>query len=130
MAHSSGGGTRRTSRGETFCSACSPGVRGPQYRVRGDVRARLLGELEASVDPTASDPTPASSLMDYQNSAPFSSYRVPHQRHKRLLANSSRPSGSQSYPSPDAPPCPNSGLTTTGVNSPTVSIATSTAAGI
>src|SRR5512135_899861 len=90
MAHSSGGGTRRTSRGETFCSACSPGVRGQQYRVRGDVRARLLGELEASVDQTASDPTPGSSLMDYQSSTRFSSYRVPHQRHKRLLANSRR----------------------------------------
>src|SRR5258707_222950 len=44
MANSSGGGPRRTSRWETFCSACSPGDRGRQYRVRGAVRARLLGE--------------------------------------------------------------------------------------
>src|SRR4051794_32487782 len=49
MADASGGGCRRTSRWETICSACSPGFRGRQYRVRGDVRARLLGELGASV---------------------------------------------------------------------------------
>jgi hypothetical protein len=67
---------------ETFCSACSPGVRGRQYRVRGDVRARLVGELRASIDHTASDPTPASDTMDYQSPTPFSSYRVPHKRHK------------------------------------------------
>src|SRR3954452_11383953 len=77
-----GGVRRRTSLWETFCSACSPGVRGRQYRVRGDVRARLLGELEASVDQTACDPTPASETIDYHNSTPFSSYRVPHKRHK------------------------------------------------
>jgi hypothetical protein len=33
---------------------------GRQYRVRGDARARLLGELEASVDQTASGPPPTS----------------------------------------------------------------------
>src|SRR5262245_31991738 len=45
---------------ETFCSACSPGDRGRQDRVRGDVRARLLGELEASVylRPPTRDPPP------------------------------------------------------------------------
>ena len=32
---------------ETFCSACSPGVRGQQYRVRGDARARLTRGLVA-----------------------------------------------------------------------------------
>ena len=67
---------------ETFCSACSPRVRGRQYRVRGDVRARLLGELEASIDQTASDPTPTSDTIDYHSATPFSSYRVPHKRHK------------------------------------------------
>src|SRR5512135_3324553 len=123
MANASGGGPRRTSRGETICSACSPGVRGPQYRVRGDVRARRLGELGASVDQTASDPTPASSLRDYQNSTPFSSYRVPHQRHKRLLANSSGASGTPEFPSQRASPCPSSGQTTAVGNSPTVSSA-------
>src|SRR5512135_1837061 len=62
MADSSGGGRRRTSRWETFCSACSPGDRGRQYRVRGDVRARLLGELGASVyqRPPTRHPPPVS----------------------------------------------------------------------
>src|SRR5262245_20124315 len=55
-----GGRRRGTLRGETVCSACSPAVGGRQYRVGGDVRARLLGELEASVDQTASDPPPTS----------------------------------------------------------------------
>jgi hypothetical protein len=35
-----------------------------------------------SVDQAACDRTPASRLLDYQNSTPFSSYRVPHKRHK------------------------------------------------
>jgi Plasmid pRiA4b ORF-3-like protein len=58
----SGGGPRRTSRWESFCSACSPGFRGRQDRVRGDVRARLLGELGASVNqrPPTRHPPPAS----------------------------------------------------------------------
>ena len=41
-----------------------------------------IPEALSHVDQTASDPTPASSLMDYQNSTAFSSYRVSHQRHK------------------------------------------------
>lgn len=73
-----GGGRRETA----LLFHVRPKTRGRPYRVRGDVRARLLGELEASVDPTASDPTPTSDTMDYHSSAPFSSYRVPRQRHK------------------------------------------------
>src|SRR5262245_9782054 len=45
-----------TSLWEAFCSACSPAAGGRPDRVRGDVRARRLGELGASVDPTASGP--------------------------------------------------------------------------
>jgi hypothetical protein len=37
---------------------------------------------------TASDPTPASSTKNYHTPTPFSSYRVSHKRHKRLVANS------------------------------------------
>src|SRR5512135_3722925 len=55
-----GGRWRGTSQWKTICSTCSAAVGGRQYRVRGDAQARLLGELEASVDPTASGPPPTS----------------------------------------------------------------------
>ncbi len=41
-------------------------ARGRQYRVRGDVQARLLGELEASVDPTAFWPVTYLRVQVYQ----------------------------------------------------------------
>jgi hypothetical protein len=56
----SGGRRRGTSQWETICSTCSPTAGGRQYRVRDDVRARLVGELGASVDQTASGPPPTS----------------------------------------------------------------------
>jgi hypothetical protein len=40
---------------------------------------------------TASDPTPASRTKNYHTPTPFSSYRVSHKRHKRLVANSISP---------------------------------------
>src|SRR5262245_1062555 len=72
---------------ETFGSARSPAVGGRQDRVRSDVRAGLLGELEASVDPR---PVARHRPPSRPEPTPFSSDRVPHQRHKRLLANSRR----------------------------------------
>src|SRR5262245_44667862 len=81
-----GGGRRRTSPWEPFGSACSPALGGRPDRVRGDARAGLLGELEASVDPRplTRHPPPSPSLPGL---TPFSSDRVSHKRYKRLLAN-------------------------------------------
>src|SRR4051812_20315221 len=64
---------------------------GPGATIPGTERrpGQTVGRARGLSGSTASDPTPASSLMDYQNSTAFSSYRVPLGRHKRLLANSS-----------------------------------------
>src|SRR3954468_15098437 len=57
---------------------------GPGATIPGTGRrpGQTVGRARGLNVSTASDPTPASSFMDYQNSTPFSSYRVPHQRHK------------------------------------------------
>ena len=59
----------------------SGAIRGPGFHAPRMVRPN-------GYDPTASDPRPTSDTRNYQNLTPFSSYRVPHQRHKRLLADS------------------------------------------
>ena len=115
-----GGGRQGASLWETFCSACSPAVGGRQDRVRGDVRARLLGELEASVDPRPParrrPPSPSR-----PGPMPFSSYRVSHQRHQRLLANSRQRPINRTLGRMGAPGRRNPGSRAIPANSPTVS---------
>ena len=66
-----GGRWRGTSPWKTICSTCSPPVGGRQYRVRGDARARLVDELEASVGHTASGPPPTSQSESTRTDAIF-----------------------------------------------------------
>src|SRR3954453_5300104 len=90
MAKPSGGVRRRTSREETFCSACSPGGPGATIPGTGRRPGQTVGRARGLSVSTACDPTPASDTIDYHNSTPFSSYRVPHKRHKWLLVNSNQ----------------------------------------
>jgi hypothetical protein len=114
-----GSGRRGTSLWEPFGSACSPAVGGRQDRLRGDVRAGLLGELRASGDqrPPARRRPPGPSLP---GPTPFSSDRVPHQRHKRLLVNSNRRPFGRNLGGWSAPVGRIRGARRTGPNSPTV----------
>ena len=70
-----GGVRRRTSLGDILLHVL-PKVRGQQYRVRWDVRARLTRGLEAPIDhrPLTRHPPPTTG---YQSPTPFSSFRVP-----------------------------------------------------
>ena len=63
-----GGGT---SQWKTIGSTCSPALGGRQDRVRGDARARLVDELEASVGQTASGPPPTSESESTRTEALF-----------------------------------------------------------
>jgi hypothetical protein len=54
----------------------------------------------------ASDPTPASSTKKYHKPTPFSSFRVSHQRHKRLVANSAGGSETRDDPFAGGPILP------------------------
>ena len=70
-----GGVRRRTSLGDILLHVL-PKVRGQQYRVRWDVRARLTRGLEAPIDhrPLTRHPPPTTG---HQNPTPCSSFRVP-----------------------------------------------------
>jgi len=78
----SGGGRRKTSRWETICSACSPVGPGATIPGTGRRPGQTVGRARGLSVSTAFDPTLTSDIISYQSSIPFSSYRVPHQRHK------------------------------------------------
>src|SRR5262249_55249704 len=71
---------------------------------------------------TASDPTPASSTKNYHTPTPFSSFRVPHQRHMRLVANSADASEIQKSPCLEVPSSPDSGAAPLAGNLPPASM--------
>src|SRR3954465_15560186 len=83
MANSFGGRRRRTSQRRRSAPRAPQrlGATIPSTERRpGQTDTRARG----SIDQTAFDPTPPPTLMEYQKLSPFSSFRVPHKRHKRL----------------------------------------------